>query len=188
MVGGNSAMGIGRLIPKDGKARGLGEGWEVRFNPGTESYEYRRNEGGATPWREVNVGQRVGAEGRNYILTELNGVPQKENISSEEAFPDLEAQIHYQMATEGVRQHLQGLANQGSPVSEIDAQNLSLFFHPDFGKAMVSYDSGQPIRTQGGLMGGSSVVYALVDPATGRIHLLKWCRRGQWWCRLPWKG
>jgi serine/threonine protein phosphatase PrpC len=171
LVGGSWAEGQGRLVPKDGTAKRVGEGWEIRFNPQAESYEYRRTQGGnITPWREIAIGQRMGDGGQNFSLTELQGVLQGENNSNQNIVSDLQTQVDYQLATDGVKNHLQALANEGISISAVDAQNLSLFFHPDFKRAMNSYDSGQHIRTQGGLAGGSSTVYALVDPITGRIH------------------
>jgi ppGpp synthetase/RelA/SpoT-type nucleotidyltranferase len=166
-VGGNWMEGQSRLVPRDGKVVRAQEGLELRYNPQKSRYEYRKTKEASPEWRELKNGQKLQFEKDDFSFAELKGVAKTSGL---DATMDLVYQATYQLATEGVKNHLLDLRKQGRSISDVDARNLSQFFSQNFNEAMLSYDSGQAIRERGGIAGGYSVTYALVDPQTGEIH------------------
>ncbi len=165
LIGGSLASGNGQLIPLNGKVVGFGEGLELRYSPEAKRYEMRDS---ATPeWKPVEVGQKIISKHRVFILGEVQG-----SIKGEGQAPleDLYHQVKYQHATKGAEHHLRDLQKQGRSVSGVDAENLSSFYSRNLEAAVISHDGGNPDRRMGGLYGGTNQVFALVDPATGRIQ------------------
>ena len=105
-----------------------------------------------------------------FVFVELQGVrPAAGPNDYKTTVDDLDWQVRYQLAAAEIPHHLQELQGQSVGTNAVDGENLQAFFTPSFDKALSSFDSGDPARTQGGLAGGKSEVFAMVDPATGKI-------------------
>ncbi|MFO1518977.1 MAG: hypothetical protein U1F57_04840 [bacterium] len=172
IMGGSGFSGVGTLVPKDGSVKpGAVPGAEFRYNVNGQHYEYRmEKDGNPGEWQKLEVGQKIMLDGKPFIFGELRGIPKPDKAGAENQFHDLHGQIKYQLATEGAKHHLADLKAQGRSVDDVDAANLSLFYSKGYEDAVLSHDSGNPIRRIGGLFGGTNQVFAFVDPATGQIQ------------------
>ncbi|MBI2980777.1 MAG: FHA domain-containing protein, partial [Deltaproteobacteria bacterium] len=168
IYGGTENMGFSQMIPQTGEVVKSGMGIELRYNTSLQRYEYKTEK---SDWREMAIGQNVATgEYARYMLLQISGVATDPAI---DAGQDLQHQLRFQLATEGVRQHLLDLKRRGKGINDVDAQNLSFLFDPSVDRAFKAFSSGSLERTAGGFQGGTSTAYLFVDPITGKI--LKAC-------------
>lgn len=161
IFGGIRNIGYGREIPHECSVVSVNKNLDARFNVNEDRYEVKES---GKPWRPLIPGQTIIVGDSSYSIGEFGG---KNSLTSG---TKLLEQIRDQLATEGKRQRLIELADRGVKITEVDGKNIDVFRDESFDRAIIAYDSGHPGHTQGGLLGGTSTAYALVDPVTGRIH------------------
>lgn len=168
VFGGHENYGYGIFIPHDGKEIKLANSSTlVRYNANQQRYEYKLE---GQNWQEWKKGEVIShASVGPLILVESNVIPQKTD-RSEHGMRNIFEHTRYRLSQEGVQQHFEKIKEGGGQVSAVDLQNASLFFTKNLEDAKQSYDSGNLIRTQGGLFGGTSIIFAAVDPTTGKIY------------------
>jgi len=169
ICGGIEGLGMGRLIPKDGSVVKVGDNFNVRYNRDFGEFEYQKPGG---VWQVLKTGQTISnSYGAPFVFVDMKGYPPEGLLQAGgDGLRKALGQYRYHLATEGVKQHIQKLQNEGQSVGEIDGQNMAELFRVDPDKIALTYDSGNALRTQGGIFGGRTQVYAMVDSQTGRIY------------------
>ena len=172
IFGGMEVIGNGELIPQDGSIVKLDSAMKIRFNVSSSQYEMSRD---GKEWTPIKVGQKLKVKDKEFVLVELEENTEAPIADSNLAHElrRLGKQIRTQLASYGVEHHMRQLRQERRNVSGMDEYNFSKFFEDSFEKALSSYDSGDTGRTQGGLFGGVSHIYAMVDPISGKIY--KFC-------------
>jgi hypothetical protein len=177
LFGGRWNKGFAVIIPRDGTVVKGPNGMKAWYNLTNNQYEYSMP-GAATDAFQVGKKWVTSSPTFNgngvledrFVFVELQGVrPPTRPGDSDTYVEDLQYQIRYQLAAAEIPHHLQELSSQGVVPSSTDRENLYAFFTPSFDQSLMSYDSGDLMRTQGGVAGGESKVFALVDPRTGKI-------------------
>lgn len=172
IFGGGQIEGRALPLSLDGTPRQMGNVM-VRYNSETGQCDIQEHEG---RWRPLVLGEQfeTSHEGR-FILIELN-LGQIHDLRARiftggaASFDELDSMIHEQLSTHGVDQHVESLRRRGVAVDPIDEGNFGRFFDTNLNEALVSYDAGNARRTQGGIVGGISRLYAFVNPQTGEIY------------------
>ncbi|GEM_PF-5288142 len=181
IFGGQENNGVALPLASSGTPTRVGNSM-VRYNPDIGQCEVSEQSG---EWRPLALGEQFESapEGR-FILVELNlaqirdlrdRVLVKGSASAADFDREVETILHEQLSTHGIGRHLASLGRLGVAVDGVDERNASRFFGGNLNEALVSYDAGHVSRTQGGITGGISRLYAFVDPQTGEIY--RFCSR-----------